>query len=80
MKGKASALFIVLLTETLCYKSLKIDHMMEVAVKTVNFIHARCLHHSQFDNLLNAEGISHGLPYYTEVSWLSCGIVLKWFF
>ena len=34
----------------------------------------------QFDNLLNDEGVSHGLPYHTEVRWLSQGIVLKRFF
>ena len=49
---------------------------MEV-VKTINFMHARGLIHPQFDNILNDEGVSHGLPYHTEVRWLSWDIVLK---
>ena len=50
---------------------------MEVVVKSVNFICARGLNHRQFDNLLSNEDANHGLPYHTEVRWLSRGIVKK---
>ena len=66
--------------ETFCCNSLKMDHVMEVAVKAVNLICAWGLSHCQHDNLLNDEGVSHGLPYHTEVRWPSQGIVLKQFF
>ena len=58
--------------EALCCKLLEMDHVTDVS-KTVNFIHSGILNHLQFDNLLNDEGVSHGLPYHTEVSWLSQG-------
>ena len=65
--------------EALCCNLLKMDLVMK-DVKTVNFIHARGLSHHQFDNLLIDKGVSHGLPYYAEVRWLSRSIVLKHFF
>ena len=47
-----------------------IDQVME-AVNTLYFIRGRGLNHYQLDNLLKDEGISHGLPYLTEVRLLS---------
>ena len=38
--------------EALCCKSLKMDHVMQVVVRTVNFIRARGLNRRQFDSLL----------------------------
>lgn len=38
----------------LCSKSLKMDHVMEVVVRTVHFIQTRGLNQRQFDNLLSA--------------------------
>ena len=55
------------------------DHVMKV-VKTISFICARVLNHCQFDNLFDDEGVSHDVPYHTEVRRLSQGIVLKCFF
>eukprot|EP00106_Octopus_bimaculoides_P020099 XP_014787541.1 PREDICTED: general transcription factor II-I repeat domain-containing protein 2-like [Octopus bimaculoides] len=47
---------------------------------TVNFIRTRGLNHCQFDNLLSDIGVTYGLPYHTEVRWLSRGAMLKCFF
>ncbi|KAL0973590.1 hypothetical protein UPYG_G00206600 [Umbra pygmaea] len=43
----------ILHQEALCCKSLKMDHVMEVVVRTVNFIWSRGLNHRQFDKLLS---------------------------
>lgn len=70
----------ILHQEALCCKSLKMDHVMEVVVRTVNFIRSRGLNHRQFDKLLSDSNITHSLPYHTEVRWLSRGAVLRHFF
>ena len=62
--------------ESLCSKSMKMDHVMEVVVKTVNFIHAKGLNNRQFDNLLNDEDVNHGLPCNADAGWQSQGAVL----
>ena len=48
--------------ESLCCWSLKMDHVTEDAVKSINLMHARGLNRHQFDNLHNDEGVSRGLP------------------
>ncbi|XP_066980426.1 general transcription factor II-I repeat domain-containing protein 2-like [Macrobrachium rosenbergii] len=70
----------ILHQEALCCKTLKMDHVMSVVVQTVNFIRARGLNHRQFDCFLSGNDIPAGLPYHTEVRWLSRGAVLKRFF
>ncbi|XP_037787433.1 general transcription factor II-I repeat domain-containing protein 2-like [Penaeus monodon] len=42
----------ILHQEELCCKSLKMNNVMEVVVRTVNFIQSRGLNHRQFDSLL----------------------------
>lgn len=61
----------ILHQEALCSKSLKMDNVMRVVIQTVNFIRARGLNHRQFEALLAEHDIAHGLPYHTEVRWLS---------
>ena len=39
--------------EALCCKSSKMDHVMQVVVRTVNFIRTRGLNHCQFDSLFS---------------------------
>ncbi|KAA8593209.1 hypothetical protein FQN60_009325, partial [Etheostoma spectabile] len=56
----------ILREKALYCKSLKMDHVMEVVVQTVNFIRVRGLRDHQFDCLLNDNKITHGLPYHTE--------------
>ena len=56
------------------------DHVMRVVIDNVNFIRARGLNHRQFDAFLLENDIHHGLPYHTDVRWLSRGAVLKHFY
>jgi len=63
--------------EMLCSKTLKMDNVMDVVVKTVNFVHARVLNHRQFKFLLEENEDAHGLPYHCDIRWLSRGVVLK---
>uniref|UniRef100_A0A673Y6Y6 DUF4371 domain-containing protein n=1 Tax=Salmo trutta TaxID=8032 RepID=A0A673Y6Y6_SALTR len=70
----------ILHQEALCCKSLKMDNVMKVVIQTVNFIRSRSLNHRQFDSLLREKDHIYGLPYHTEVRWLSRGAVLRRFF
>ncbi|XP_073714947.1 general transcription factor II-I repeat domain-containing protein 2-like [Misgurnus anguillicaudatus] len=70
----------ILHQEALCCKSLKMDNVMKVVIQTVNFIRSRSLNHLQFDSLLREKDHIYGLPYHTEVRWLSRGAVLRRFF
>ncbi|XP_035765588.1 general transcription factor II-I repeat domain-containing protein 2-like [Neolamprologus brichardi] len=70
----------ILHQEALCCKSLKMDNVMKVVIQTVNFIRSRGLNHGQFDSLLREKDHIYGLPYHTEVRWLSRGAVLRRFF
>ncbi|XP_042214955.1 general transcription factor II-I repeat domain-containing protein 2A-like [Homarus americanus] len=56
------------------------DNVMDVVIKTVNFIRARVLNHRQFNCLLEENENTHGLPYHTDVRWLSRGVILKRFY
>jgi hypothetical protein len=82
-EGKTSffGLHSILHQERLCAKSLKMTHIMDIAVKTVNFIHASALNHCEFVALLGEIGSEHGeIIYHINVRWLSRGSVLQWFF
>lgn len=70
----------ILHQEALCYKSLNMDNVMKVVIQTVNFIRSRSLNHRQFDSLLREKDYIYGLPYHTEVRWLSRGAVLRRFY
>ncbi|KAI7800955.1 putative general transcription factor II-I repeat domain-containing protein 2-like [Triplophysa rosa] len=63
----------ILHQEALFGKTLKMDNIMDVVIKTVNFIRAKGLNHRQFEAFLSEKTISHSLPYHTEVRWLSRG-------
>ncbi|XP_076065008.1 general transcription factor II-I repeat domain-containing protein 2B-like [Oratosquilla oratoria] len=52
------------------------DHVMDVVIKSVNFIRARGLNHRQLNSLLE-ETHERTLPYHTDVRWSSRGVVLK---
>jgi hypothetical protein len=64
----------------LASKTLPMDlkEIMTTAVKVVNFIRSRALHHRLFKVLCQEMGAEHEvLLYYTEVRWLSRGQVMK---
>ncbi|XP_076996398.1 general transcription factor II-I repeat domain-containing protein 2B [Tamandua tetradactyla] len=67
--------------ESLCAQKLKMEHVMEVVVNSVNWICSRGLNHGEFTTLLYELDSQYGsLLYYTEIKWLSRGLVLKRFF
>ena len=71
----------ILHQEALCSKSLQMKEVMDVVVKTINFIRSRGLNHRQFTSFLADMDSEYGeLLYHTEVRWLSRGNVLKRFF
>ncbi|XP_061127419.1 general transcription factor II-I repeat domain-containing protein 2B-like [Syngnathus typhle] len=62
----------------LCKSVLKINHVIDVVTKIVNFIRARALNHRQFVALLEEHESEHSdISYQTAVRWLSLGKVLK---
>ena len=65
----------------LCSKSLQMKEVMDLVVKTVNFIRSHGLNHRQFKSFLVDMDSEYGeLLYHTEVRWLSRGKILKRFF
>ena len=71
----------ILHQEALCSKSLQMKEVMDLVVKTVNFIRSHGLNHRQFKSFLVDMDSEYGeLLYHTEVRWLSRGKVLKRFF
>ena len=76
-----SAIHCIIHQEALCGKKIQMKNVMDVVVKTVNFIRARALNHRQFTSFLSSMESEYGeLLYHTEVRWLSRGNVLKRFF
>ena len=64
--------------EALCAKSLKMQEVMRVVIKIVNFARARGLYHRQFQHMLEEMDNQYGdLLYYCEVRWLSRGVMLQ---
>lgn len=64
--------------DALCAKSLNFKYIMDVVVKTVNFILARGLNHRQFQQFLVDTEADYGdLTYFTHVRWLSRGKMLE---
>ncbi|GCC31984.1 hypothetical protein chiPu_0010444 [Chiloscyllium punctatum] len=64
--------------EVLCKSALKINHMVDVVTKIVNFIRARALNHRQFVAILEENETEHcDIGYHKAVRWLSLGKMLK---
>ena len=67
--------------QNLCAKSIELEHVMSVVVKTTNFIRTNSLKRRQFRILLEDVNWDCGeLPLHTEVRWLSRGKILDRFF
>lgn len=67
--------------QNLCSKILKLDHVLSLVTKTVNYIRGRSLNHRQFRQLLeDMDNQFTDVPFYTDVRWLSCHKVLKRFY
>uniref|UniRef100_A0A8K9XV45 SPIN-DOC-like zinc-finger domain-containing protein n=1 Tax=Oncorhynchus mykiss TaxID=8022 RepID=A0A8K9XV45_ONCMY len=76
--GELTAYHCIIHQEALCGKALKMEHVMSIITRTVNFIRAKGLNHRQFKAFLTELETEHGdLPYHTEVRWLSQGKVLQ---
>uniref|UniRef100_A0A0L8H677 Uncharacterized protein n=1 Tax=Octopus bimaculoides TaxID=37653 RepID=A0A0L8H677_OCTBM len=67
--------------ESLCSKITKFDHVMDNIVKAANFIRSRALNYRQFRNFLDeTDSEFAGIPYFTEIRWLSRDRTLKRFY
>ncbi|KAM3936090.1 general transcription factor II-I repeat domain-containing protein 2B-like [Leptodactylus fuscus] len=78
LSGSFAAIHCILHQEALCAKNIQLKEVMDVVVKTANFIRARGLNHRQFVSFL--ADLEAELLYHTEVRWLSRGKVLQRFF
>jgi len=66
--------------EVSCSKVINMAHVIRTVKQMVNFIRSRGLNQRQFLIFLNdLESEYLGLPYFTEVRWLSCSTVLERF-
>ncbi|XP_043917683.1 general transcription factor II-I repeat domain-containing protein 2B-like isoform X2 [Protopterus annectens] len=67
--------------ENMCAQILKMENVMNVVIKTINFIRSRGLNHRQFQEFLNTLETSYGdIVYFTAVRWLSRCKMLKHFY
>lgn len=67
--------------EALAAQTLDMKHVMDIVVKTVNFLKSRGLNHRQFKTFLEqSEADFSDVIYFTAVRWLSRGATLKRFF
>ncbi|XP_026582021.1 general transcription factor II-I repeat domain-containing protein 2A-like, partial [Pseudonaja textilis] len=77
---KLTFLHCIIHQEVLCRSVLKMNYVVDVVTKTVNFIRARALNHRQFVALLEENESEHcDISYHTSARWLSLGKVLKVF-
>ncbi|ENN82943.1 hypothetical protein YQE_00692, partial [Dendroctonus ponderosae] len=67
--------------QNLCSKSIRLQNVMNVVVKTINFIRSRLLNHRQFKAFLDEISVEYNdVTYYCEVRWLSKRKMLKLFY
>jgi hypothetical protein len=79
--GPLLKLHCIIHQQNLCARSVKFRDVMDIVIKSINFIRSRDLNHRQFQALLSEMNCENGdLVYYTEVRWISRGRMLKRFF
>ena len=62
----------ILHQENLGTKALKVDNVMQIIIKMVNFIRAKGSNHHQFQEFLKSTEADYGdIIYFSEVRWLS---------
>jgi hypothetical protein len=61
----------MLYQEEICAASLKVDHIMDTAVKTVNITHASALNHHDVVGLLKETESEHNKVIYHTIMWLN---------
>ena len=67
--------------ENVCTKALKMNNIMQIIIKTMNFMRAKGLHLHQFKEFLKSTDADYGdVIYFLDVSWLSWGQILKRFY
>ena len=77
---KFHSVHCVIHQEALCAKTVQFDMVMNVVVKTVNFIRSVGLNHRQFRELMDSlESDFNDIPYFCQVRWLSRGKTLERF-
>ncbi|XP_026326221.1 general transcription factor II-I repeat domain-containing protein 2-like [Hyposmocoma kahamanoa] len=80
-KDDLIVLHCIIHQQNLCSKSIRLQHVMDVVVKTINFIRSRGLNHRQFKGFLDEISAEYNdVTYYCEVRWLSKGKMLKRFY
>ncbi|XP_046683452.1 general transcription factor II-I repeat domain-containing protein 2A-like [Homalodisca vitripennis] len=78
---KPIILHCIIHQQALCGKNLEISEVMEIVVKTVNYIRSSFQKHRQFKAFLSEIDSNYpDVPYHCEVRWLSRGKVLQRFF
>ena len=65
----------------LCAKVVNLKNVMDIVVKSINYIRKNGLNHREFRNFLNKiDSEYEDIIYFSEIRWLSRGKVLKRFF
>jgi len=76
--NELTAYHCIIHQKSLCGKALKMDHVMGIITRAVNFIRAKGLNHCQFKAFLGELDTEYSdLPYHTDVRWLSQRKVLQ---
>lgn len=67
--------------QNLCAQVLSMNHVMQVVIKTVNYIRSHALPHRQFKEFLKELDSEYGdVVYFSHVRWLSRGRCLQRFY
>ncbi|XP_056642617.1 general transcription factor II-I repeat domain-containing protein 2-like [Diorhabda sublineata] len=80
-KDDLIVLHCIIHQQNLCSKSIRLHNVMNVVVKTINFIRSRGLNHRQFKTFLDEISSEYNdVTYYCEVRWMRKGKMLKRFY